>query len=436
VIRLPEMFLNALPQIPGGTEEFVNSFSHPVPVSVRFNPDKLHLESMTGEHIPWSSLGIYLKERPRFTADPLFHAGLYYVQEASSMLIEPFVNSWLKGRNRAVIALDLCAAPAGKSTHLLSLLPKGSLLLANEIVPKRNAILRENLVKWGNPMKVITQSEARSFGALKNQFDLILVDAPCSGEGLFRKDPQAIQEWSPEAVSACASRQNDILSEIVHCLKPGGLLLYSTCTYEPSENDAHGPFLENSGFIPLMPEIPADWGVQRTNFGWQCWPHLLKGEGFYISAWTKQGNQDTERSDRLKLNHTPWPAELKPHPYLNCQLSENQLWLVPAYPDLMKIFEKSLRIKSMGLCAGEFHHGKFSPSHELAMAGLYSSQYPSLELSEEEALQYLRKNVFPIQQATAGWNIIKHKGIALGWIKHLGNRFNNYYPQEWRILNY
>lgn len=436
MIRLPEKFLTGLPIIPGGTKDFVDSFLNLVPVSIRYNPNKLLPQSAQAENIPWASHGIYLRERPKFTADPLFHAGTYYVQEASSMLIEPLVKSWLKGRSKPLIALDLCAAPGGKSTHLLSLLPEGSLLVANEVIPKRNAILRENLVKWGNPMKVVTQSEARSFGTLTNQFDLVLVDAPCSGEGLFRKDPEAMQEWSPEAVEICASRQKEILKEIIPCLRPGGLLLYSTCTYENAENDAHGPFLEDSGLTRLDAELPAEWGVQKTNFGWQCWPHLLKGEGFYISAWTKGDTLETYPMDHLKVNPNPWPAELKPHPFLNCHISDNQLWLVPAYPGIMKTFEKSLRIKSSGLFAGEFHHGKFSPSHELAMSELYGIQYPSVELSEENALQYLRKNPFPIQTAEAGWNIIKYKNTALGWIKHLGNRFNNYYPQEWRILKY
>lgn len=222
-----------------------------------------------------------LDQRPAFTLDPLFHAGLYYVQEAGSMLIEYFFAPHLEQLTSATV-LDACAAPGGKSTHLLSLLDKNSVLVSNEIIPNRNKTLRYNLAKWGSANKIITQSEPDRLAGTQARFDLIVVDAPCSGEGLFRKDPDAITEWSAERTLQCEQRQENILKTLYPLLKEGGLLLYSTCTYNPGENDQQIDTLLRTGQFEVLTGVPPS-GIEATKFGWQAYPHNVKSEGFYCS---------------------------------------------------------------------------------------------------------------------------------------------------------
>ncbi|MFM7078784.1 MAG: hypothetical protein ACKOYC_03220, partial [Bacteroidota bacterium] len=236
MINLPDIFLQRMSQQLGADlQAFLDGFDAPVPVSVRLNPWKL-LNAFNGSQpVPWCASGLYLKERISFTLDPLFHAGCYYVQEASSMFIEVAFKKYTKG-NTPLRVLDLCSAPGGKSTHLMSLLAPGSLLVSNEPVPQRNSILRENLTKWGLDDVVVTQNDPKDFASLKHHFDVILVDAPCSGEGLFRKNHDTVIEWSESNLEMCSIRQQTILENVLPALKPNGLLIYSTCTYNEAEN--------------------------------------------------------------------------------------------------------------------------------------------------------------------------------------------------------
>lgn len=250
------------------------------PVSIRFNPDKSVIDVTAYPSVAWSGgVGFYLPQRPAFTFDPLFHAGVYYVQEAASMFLGEVIRQWI---HQPVRYLDLCAAPGGKTTHALSLLPQGSLVVGNEYVRTRAAILAENVTKWGAPFSVVTNNSAADWGAYTHFFDVVATDVPCSGEGMFRKDSEAIAEWSPAAVTACAARQRDILSDVWNALRPGGLLIYSTCTYNIEENEAMIAFLvEQYGAEPLPVIIQPEWGISSALQGdmpvYRFMPHRTKG---------------------------------------------------------------------------------------------------------------------------------------------------------------
>ncbi len=272
--------------------DFESSFAGEPPVSVRVNPSKW-TGACTEEKVPWCSTGYYLEERPLFTADPWFHGGAYYVQEPASMFLEQALRSL--DLPHPALVLDLCGAPGGKTTHLLSLLHPGDLLVANEVIRSRAAILLENTIKWGHPNVVVTNSDPEDFGNMGDSFDLIVADAPCSGEGLFRKDHGSVGEWSPNNAAHCASRQKRILAEAWKCLKPGGTLIYSTCTWNPEENEENIDWLvTRSGAVPVEIETKPEWHIQtirhRNVTGYQFFPHLTKGEGFFLAVVRKPGN--------------------------------------------------------------------------------------------------------------------------------------------------
>ncbi|MFM8432253.1 MAG: RsmB/NOP family class I SAM-dependent RNA methyltransferase, partial [Bacteroidota bacterium] len=275
-------------------DSFLHAFSSPPPTSIRFNTFKPTEVFGDAAVVPWCSEGRYLNSRPQFTLDPLFHAGCYYVQEASSMFIEQALMDYQK-KSRVRTVLDLCAAPGGKSTHLRSLIPEDALLVSNEMISSRNAILSENISKWGHPGVIITRNSPDSLVGSTFGFDVVLVDAPCSGEGLFRKDPQSINEWSPEAVVSCALRQRSILDVAVELLSPGGLLIYSTCTWSEDEDERIVEHLIGThSFVPVRIELPS--GVVQSSGGYRFYPHRTQGEGFFLSALVKSAGDERPRN--------------------------------------------------------------------------------------------------------------------------------------------
>ena len=262
-----------------------------VPVSIRINPKKSD-KRPEATPVPWSQLGYYLPERLSFTFDPLFQNGTYYVQEASSMFLEQAIRTYVQ---EPVACLDLCAAPGGKSTHLLSLLPEGSVLVSNEVIRSRSYILAENIQKWGYPNHVVTNNDPAEVGELTHLFDVIVTDVPCSGEGMFRKDTDSTGEWSVANVELCASRQRRILHDIWNALKPGGLLVYSTCTYNTEEDEENIQYIiDELGAEPLSIPIDDAWGVcgalKYANPVYRFFPHRTRGEGFFLAALRKMAN--------------------------------------------------------------------------------------------------------------------------------------------------
>ncbi|HET9055196.1 MAG TPA: RsmB/NOP family class I SAM-dependent RNA methyltransferase, partial [Cyclobacteriaceae bacterium] len=284
---LPKEFEESVQKTLGNSfPEFIESLQTPSPVSIRLNPHKYTADNTNA--VPWSKSGKYLNERPKFTLDPVFHAGAYYVQEASSMFIEQALTQ-TADLSKPLRVLDISAAPGGKSTHLLSLLNSESLLVSNEVIRSRAAVLSENIQKWGHSNVIVTNNDPEDFTKLSGFFDVILVDAPCSGEGLFRKDPEAIKEWSPENVALCAKRQRRILSDVWPALKENGILIYSTCTYNKSENEETLHWLKEQRGAESVPlTVPPDWGIEAVHengiHGYHFYPHNVKGEGFFLSV--------------------------------------------------------------------------------------------------------------------------------------------------------
>lgn len=444
---LPEAFAEQM-QAKLGSEwpAFLEALNSPPPVSVRLNPLKNFIWKENFDGVKWNSDGVYLPERPVFTLDPAFQAGAYYVQEASSMFVGEAVRQ-LVSHQAPLRALDLCAAPGGKSTLLLSTLPPGSLVLANEVIRSRYQALRHNLAKWGYPNSCSSNHDSRDFGALEGFFGLVLVDAPCSGEGLFRKNPDAAGEWSAGNVQLCAGRQKRILADAVKLLAPGGMLLYCTCTYNEQENEGNADWLKNT--FGLQPEpllLKAEWGIAGTGIGYQFYPHRLKGEGFYLAAFRKIGGsfyKGPKLREPAPKGFQPLPSKLrdsmKKWAALGEQLEfyQDAAGKAIAYPREFR--EPAAQISHVlsrfqaGTEIGQFKGKDFVPSPALALSILAAGSIPRVDLGREDALRYLKKENFAIGGAPEGWALVTYQGLGLGWIKGLKNRVNNYYPKEWRI---
>lgn len=423
--------------------------------SIRFNSKKnltLNTDHTSLQKVPWSTSGYYLSKRPSFTSDPLFHAGTYYVQEASSMFLEEAIKQTCD-LSKPIRVLDLCAAPGGKSTLIQSMISENSLLVCNEIIKTRVNILSENLTKWGAANVVVTNNDPKDFQRLPEFYDLIVVDAPCSGSGLFRKDPDAIDEWNLNNVTLCSQRQQRILSDILPALKPGGILLYSTCSYSTSEDEEICDWLL-SGMAHQVSAIrlqtKTEWNIIETisnthnSFGYRFYPDKLQGEGFFIAAFKKAGIENDEKRARPKNN---LPLLLKAEteiikPYFNNIDSLSFFkWQdeIIAFPALMLndllLLQSFLYIKKAGIKTGIVIRNELIPDHELALSNLVSGSIPSIIVDKETALQYLRRSDLKIDTLQKGWVLIKFQQASLGWIKVLSNRINNYYPKSWRILN-
>jgi 16S rRNA C967 or C1407 C5-methylase (RsmB/RsmF family)/NOL1/NOP2/fmu family ribosome biogenesis protein len=434
----PEAFLSRMKIILGNDyAEFLHSLQSPSPTSIRLNPFKRISKFDEEQSIAWCIEGKYLKERPSFTFDPLFHAGAYYVQEASSMFLEQ-VWKQINPRNEAVRVLDMCAAPGGKSTHLLSLMREESLLVSNELISNRNNILQQNIVKWGTANCIVTQNDPNDFSKLENFFDIILVDAPCSGEGLFRKDRDAINEWSEKNVAMCASRQEGTLQHAITCLKPGGHLIYSTCTFEPSENDEQ---VAGCGLEVVVLNIP-DFGQVKTKLGYQFYPHKIKGEGFYIAVLRKENEEYVQIHDSkptrktVERNNLPIDDQFltSPDSFISYRKDEF-LFAIPKsiYTDFLWL-EKQLYIRHAGVFVGTIKGKDFLPSHDLALSNYIKRHLPFVELNYEEAISYLRCEPPKVKPEERGWCLARYEGFNLGWMKILDGRINNYFPKELRIL--
>ncbi|MCL1937028.1 MAG: RsmB/NOP family class I SAM-dependent RNA methyltransferase [Candidatus Azobacteroides sp.] len=430
---LPSAFISRTKMLLGNEwDAFMQALQEESPVSIRINPvKKASLSFESSEKVYWASNAFYLNGRPSFTLDPLFHAGCYYVQEASSMFLEQIV---AKQISQPVKVLDLCAAPGGKSTHLVSILPEGSLLVSNEAIRSRAFVLAENLVKWGNPHAIVTNNDPSVFGQLEHFFDLIVADVPCSGEGLFRKNPESIREWSVEQVRFCAERQKRILANSWKALKPGGLLIYSTCTYNREENEDN------------IVWICQNLGAEPTEAVHRFFPHQTKGEGFFITAVRKkedsEKNKESRRNGKKRDHHLHRiPQELKmgltdPNSFVIFPES-NAFIAIPSTHEEDYLFLKNrLKIVSAGIPLGETKGKDMIPAHALAMSNFLSKpSFPILELSKEASLKYLRKEALsdiPVH-FPKGYALVSYLQQPLGFIKNINHRANNLYPQEWRI---
>ncbi|MDR0421346.1 MAG: rRNA cytosine-C5-methyltransferase [Prevotellaceae bacterium] len=447
MLALPNIFLQRMKDILGNEfYDFADALNQETPVSLRKNPYK-YTEFVENEKVAWCNNGIYLPQRTTFTLDPNFHAGAYYVQEASSMFVEQAVNQYCQHKNK-IIALDLCAAPGGKSTHLLSLLPENSLLVVNDAIRSRTKMLYENILKWGNSNVAITNSDPKHFSSLHGFFDLILVDAPCSGEGMFRKDNNAVKEWSVGNVKLCAERQRRILADIWSALKPDGLLIYCTCTYNIEENEENVKWLiDKFGAKSLKIKTQPQWIISENLFpeifSYRFYPHKTKGEGFCLNVLSKNGGE-TDFYERKENHHKKNIA--KNLEFVRKYLSNPEKYsfitddyIVKAIPKMfaneINIISNQLKCLSFGITTGTIKGNDFVPSHALAMSvDLNIDEFPQINIDKHSALQFLHKDNVRFDCETVGYNLVRYNNNALGWIKNIGIRTNNLYPSEWRIL--
>ncbi len=449
----PEGFIASLQQAPGFNEQnFIETHQQQdAPTSVRINPAKAVTLPDTSP-VPWCNNGFYLAQRPSFTFDPLFHAGCYYVQEASSMFIDHIFRHIYHIADGPVNVLDLCAAPGGKSTLLSSAIGSEGLLVSNEIIKTRVPILTDNLNRWGNANVIVTNNDPKAFARVKGFFDVIVVDAPCSGSGMFRKDPQAMTEWSEANVDLCQQRQERILADVYPALKQDGYLIYSTCSYSVQEDEAVLDWLCEEFDLESV-QIPVDesWGIVESRsqkqgaWGYRFYPGQVKGEGLFAACLRKR--DDSGRLHIRKNKDQPKPNykeidQLKPY-VKNAQdlyfFKQADDWLAVPKPlrESMETLQQYLYIKKSGVRLGKLAGKELIPDHELAQSLLINKDaFVQTELTYEQAIAYLRKdNIDDLASTAKGWSLMNYQGHSLGWAKLLPNRLNNYYPKELRIIS-
>ena len=453
-MNLPLDFLQMMRKQIGEDEAKLleNALQSSSPISIRLNKIKTCDDttdtalSLINARVPWCDDGYYLSERPSFTFDPLFHAGVYYVQEASSMFLSHIIRSYI---NHPVVALDMCAAPGGKSTLAQSALPEGSLLVANEVIKQRSQVLAENIIKWGNPNVIVTSNYAEDFAALGPMFDLVICDAPCSGEGMFRKDEGAIVDWSMSNVEVCWRRQRDILANVWQCLKPGGILIYSTCTFNRFEDeDIVGWIVSELGGEILQTNDLPEWNITNGHF----FPHKTKGEGFFVCPFRKtvgdndipSVNHNNKKRDKASFVITSIKAQTPIAKELNTFISEAERFCIYenkgsyyAFPlehmEILRRFLGRLSIIHSGVKLATIKGKMLQPDHALAMSTeLLPTAFHCVELTKDEAIAYLRTEAISVD-APKGYVLLTYKHVPLGFGKNIGNRVNNLYPAEWKI---
>ena len=409
------------------------------PSSIRLNPLKSISDLPINSPISWCSNAFLLKHRPSYVRDPLFHAGAYYPQEAGSMFLETVLNQLTIKEFPKI--LDLCAAPGGKSTLIASWLNGKGLLVSNEVVHGRSKILKENMVKWGAENTFVSNNDPSDFAALKSYFDVVVVDAPCSGEGMFRKDPASRAHWSEENVANCVVRQKKIISDIWECVQPGGYLIYSTCTLNRFENEDNIQWAVDELDADIVPISIGDFKEGREGIGCYAFPNLLETEGFFIAVLQKK-HADGE-SFSSKKNYKSDVTILKDiSPITDLGLDSNALyyqWKEYVFTadiqfiEDVKLLHSHLRLSKMGTEIGQYSRKGIIPNEAMALSPkIQKNQWQQLDVSLEQALNYLKGETFSLD-GKKGYALICYQNEPLGWVNHLGNRFNNLYPKDWRI---
>lgn len=398
-------------------------------VAIRLNPFK-GLAGPDGETVPWSPYGRILSSRPTFTLDPLFHAGCYYVQDSSAMYVGHIFRKALSHLpRRRLRVLDLCAAPGGKTTDLAASLRSHCggdfLLVSNEVMRDRSRILRDNVALWGDPCVMVTSVDPRAFAQFEGFFDIIVADVPCSGEGMFRKDPKAREQFSERTVELCAARQKRILADVWPSLRSGGVLVYSTCTYQEAENDDNLLWAaENLGGSIITPENEfASYGVKLTRFGNLLIAGEVPGEGQWAGAMIKDAEFIPEAGARQA-------AEALPEPNAGQRAEADPSFIEDPLAGALS----RLHPLSYGLTKGETKGKDFIPDPDYALSISYQGEYPVINMESEEALAYLHHDALSFPGAPLGFNLVAYGGHPLGFVKNLGRRCNSLHPKSRRIL--
>lgn len=466
-MNLPSDFISYTRQLMGNElysrlEEGLDSQESPV--SIRLNPFKAQsldvTEGLYDCTVPWcSATGRYLRERPNFTFDPLLHAGLYYVQEAASMIVDHIVRTFI---NQPVRMLDLCAAPGGKSTALRAAIPEGSVLFSNEPMRTRAQILSENLQKFGHEDVIVTNNYPRDYRKAGIMFDAILADVPCSGEGMFRKDDGARAEWSQQNVDNCWQLQREIVSDIWKCLQPGGLLIYSTCTFNAHEDEENVEWIASELGADII-ELPVkeSWNITPAVVGnapvCRFLPGISRSEGLFVAVLRKHGESETTTLNASATNSKPkkdrknqrkqtaqgckqqstdtMQALRTPDNFTDRRNGDAIIAIPKRWADTYDTAASTLKIMHAGVTLGTEKGRDIIPDQSLAMSRqLNIDAYPQVELGYAEAINFLRKEAVTLPEGTPrGFVVVTYLGYPLGMEKNIGNRANNLYPTEWRI---
>ncbi len=473
--ELPEKFVKMLKGL--RLEDLADSLRCGEPaVSIRINQRKASHHDMNGgkpelaesadSAVPWCPTGYYLPERPAFTLDPAFHQGRYYVQEASSMFHRYIVKTLLKMRNELSIAkcdeqvalLDACAAPGGKTTAVIDALPDGSIVVANEYIPARAAILRENAIKWGFPGIIITRGDTCDLGKLTSTFDIVMADVPCSGEGMMRKDQDAVAQWSEGLIAECADRQWIIINNLWNALRPGGYLIYSTCTFNRQENEEMvSRIISELGGESVNIPIDDSWGISNAidspHHCYRFLPGKVRGEGLFASVIRKNGEISStarfERPSKGKSKNTKGDKAksdeklikmasgwVNNNGSMDIYVDAERVTAFPkSYARLLKAVKERVDVIHEGILIGTIKGKDLIPSQSLAMSlDINTGSFDHFDLSRDEALHYLHGDALTLPETVKrGFILLTYENRPLGFVKNLGNRSNNLYPAAWRI---
>lgn len=465
VLELPESFLHLAVESLGqdAVDKFLSAFDEPQKISIRFNIEKYDIERFKSsplapyKEILWCKEALLLENRPNFTLDPVFNAGGYYVQDSSCMFLSIIWNNLFKSQiMNGVRVLDLCAAPGGKTTHLSSLLNSSAgfgnyFIVANETIRQRSAILAENISKWGDPNIAVTSSDPSSFSQLHNFFDIILVDAPCSGEGMFRKSENAMEEWSLQNVNLCASRQKRILNEVWDSLRRGGIIIYSTCTFNHLENDDNLRYIRDhlgGTLVKIDNDQIKSFGVIATpEGGYQFIPGVVAGEGQYFCIICKGGEFDETSFTQYNYKRSSAGKQDLRRRIIEKKRGDLIKIHTESVEECFDVLSKKLNIISSGTAVGTLKGRDFIPHADLALSSCvadfseylnnrYKFKYISLEVDKKTALTFLSKGQLSLDISNAvpnGYIILIYNNIALGFVKNLGNRINSLHPNSRRI---
>jgi 16S rRNA C967 or C1407 C5-methylase (RsmB/RsmF family)/NOL1/NOP2/fmu family ribosome biogenesis protein len=424
--------------------QLLDALNRPSPVSIRLNPEKWKKTPAKPERVPWSEHGFYLESRPSFTMDPLFHSGCYYPQEASGMFLEEAFNQ-VVGDFEDLCVLDLCGAPGGKSTLLSTLIGDKGFLVANEVIRSRAGILAEVITKWGRGNTIVTNNDPTAFNKLNGYFNLILVDAPCSGEGMF-SDLSARSEWSPDNASLCSERQRRIIMDVWPSLKENGLLIYCTCTFNPAENEENIKWLsEKTGATSVKLDISKYEGIQEIIFksitGYGFYPGKIKGEGLFLAVVRKPGNSnETMKQSYKKIDNPLTVNDIKNAGNLiNTSLTnlfkhKDTIYELSLPLEDYQYLNNFLRIIKGGTALFKTRRDDIIPMHELALyCKMRKDAFPISELDYQQSISFLRKENIILKDSVKGWILLNFRGVNLGFAKNIGSRVNNYFPVDWRI---
>ena len=457
-MNLPEEFTTYTKELMGKElfAQYLSGMQQEPQTSIRLNPFKCDADTQVADSetiqvVPWCpSTGRYLSERKNFTFDPLFHAGMYYVQEASSMFVDLAIRQYI---HHPVRMLDLCAAPGGKSTAVRAALPAGSLLFSNEPMRTRSQILAENIQKFGHPDVIVTNNYPKDYKKSKIQFDVILTDVPCSGEGMFRKDEGAINEWSEANVNNCWQLQREIVSDIWNCLKPGGILIYSTCTFNSHEDEENVDWIQENLDADILPlEIAPSWNITGSLTNDKPMYHFIpgktKGEGLFLAVLRKKGEADAkevaiknkkgkkgDKKKQTKMQDIPSNWLNESEGWERKTVNDNLYVIASQHSEICDEALKNLKVIHLGIKLGEPKGKDFIPDQSLALSTEINKEaFPQVELSYQDAIKYLRKESLVLPSETPkGFVLVTYHRQPLGWMKNIGNRANNLYPQEWKI---